>query len=33
MVVGEAVHACMWRCSSERLLELMVEVDCGGQSQ
>jgi hypothetical protein len=33
MVVGEVVRACGWWCSGVRWLELIVEVDCSGQSR
>jgi hypothetical protein len=33
MVIGEAVRTCGWRCSVVQWSELVVEMDCGGQSQ
>jgi hypothetical protein len=33
MVIGRVVRACGQRCSGAWWLELMVEVDCGGQSR
>jgi hypothetical protein len=33
MVIERAVHACGQRCSGAWWLELMVDVDCGGQSR